>query len=221
MAPASQRHGERDQGSEMGVRRTSDEIEALKAATLDDLSGYRDDEWREPPKPKRDWKKVVLIFGLGTLSWVATYIGMLELIQANMGSLSLGTKVVIGFSVAMLMTMIIWLLDQLFAPLPFATKAAYLLGYAFLTTISVGFGFGFYWKVLESRSEATRSAESAVTQVQGSLTAAAARLDQLQTTLAELTAVSSAKAIEERERGTSCPNSRPGDGPRRKLRDDD
>ena len=205
----------------MGVRQTPDEIEALKAATLDDLSGYRDDDWREPPKPKRDWKKVVLIFGLGTLSWVATYIGMLELIQANMGSLSIGTKVVIGFSVAMLMTMIIWLLDQLFAPLPFATKAAYLLGYAFLTTISVGFGFGFYWKVLESRSEATRSAESAVTQVQGSLTAAAARLDQLQTTLAELTAVSSAKAIEERERGTSCPNSRPGDGPRRKLRDDD
>ena len=33
--------------------------------------------------------------------------------------------------------------------------------------------------------------------------------------------MSTAKAIEERERGTSCPNSSPGDGPRRKLRDAD
>ncbi|MEL6297842.1 MAG: hypothetical protein AAFQ45_04660 [Pseudomonadota bacterium] len=197
-----------------------DDIETLKQHAMD-LDALTASDWSEPPKQKRDWKKVVLIVGLGTLSWVATYIGMLELIQANMGSLTLATKVVIGFSVAMLMTMIIWLLDQMFAPLPFSTKVAYLFGYIFLTTISVGFGFGFYWKVLESRSEATRSAESAVGQVQSSLTAAGSRLGQLQSTLAELTAVSSAKAIEERERGTSCPNSRPGDGPRRKLRDDD
>ncbi len=182
---------------------------------------HADDDLAEPPPPPRDMKKVLLIFGLGALSWVATYVGMLELIQANMGELGLGTKVIIGCSVAMLMTMIIWLLDQMFAPLPFVTKVAYFFGYVFLTMISVGFGFGFYWKVLESRSEASRSAESAVTQVQGSLVAAAARLDQLQTTLADLTTVSEQKAIEERDRGTSCPNSRPGDGPRRRLRDSD
>ena len=183
-------------------------------------SGY-EDEWLEPEQRPRDWKKVILVVGLGTLSWVATYIGMLELIQANMGALPLSTKIVVGFSVAMLMTMIIWLLDQMFSPLPFITRVAYMGGYVFLTLISVGFGFGFYWKVLESRSEATRSAESAVSQVQASLLAGASRLDQLQGTLDQLTAISSQKAIEERERGTSCPNSRPGDGPRRKLRDDD
>ncbi|MEM7775879.1 MAG: hypothetical protein AAF732_09745 [Pseudomonadota bacterium] len=187
-------------------------------------SGYAlraDDGWMEPPPPPRDFKKILLILGLGALSWVATYVGMLELIQANMGSLSLPTQVIIGFSVAMLMTMIIWLLDQMFAPLPFLTKLTYVAGYVFLTMISVGFGFGFYWKVLESRSEASRSAESAVTQVQSSLVAAASRLDQLQTTLTDLTKLSAAKAIEERERGTSCPNSQPGDGPRRRLRDND
>ena len=171
--------------------------------------------------PTRDVKKLILIAGLGILSWVATYVGMLELIQANMGDLPLIHKAIIGFSVAMLMTMIIWLLDQMFAPVPFFTKIVYAAGYVFLTLISVGFGFGFYWKVLESRSEASRSAESAVGQVQGSLNAAATRLDQLQSTLVKLSTVSGEKAELERTKGTSCPNSRPGDGPRRKLREDD
>jgi len=178
-------------------------------------------EWTEPEPEKRDWKKIVLVAGLATLSWVATYVGMLELIQSNMGSLPLLHKVIVGFSVAMLMTMIVWLLDQLFSPIDWFTKLAYIGGYVFLTIISVGFGFGFYWKVLESRSEAARSATSAVSQVQASLHGASTRLEQLQATLAQLATISSAKAELERTKGTSCPNSSPGDGPRRKMRDAD
>jgi hypothetical protein len=178
-------------------------------------------DWIEEEKPRRDWRKVVLIVGLGILSWVATYVGMLELIEANLGDLPLMHKLIVGFSVAMLMIMIVWLLDQLFAPLPFFTKLLYAIGYVFLTLISVGFGFGFYWKVLESRGEASRSAEGAVGQVQGSLLAASTRLDQLQATLDQLTTISRQKADNERASGTSCPASRAGDGPRRKMRDDD
>ena len=131
-------------------------------------------------KPPRDIKRSILIFGLGALSWVATYVGMLELIEANMGDLPLVHRVIIGFSVAMLMTMIIWLLDQLFRPHTLTTKLSYAGGYVFLSLISIGFGFGFYWKVLESRGEASRSAESAVSQVQNSLHGASTRLEQLQ-----------------------------------------
>lgn len=177
--------------------------------------------WIEEEAPRRDWRKAVLIAGLGILSWVATYVGMLELIEANLGELPLIHKLIIGFSVAMLMIMIVWLLDQLFAPLPFFTKLLYAVGYVFLTLISVGFGFGFYWKVLESRGEASRSAEGAVGQVQGSLLAASTRLDQLQATLGQLTTISRQKAENERVSGTSCPASRAGDGPRRKMREDD
>ncbi len=180
-----------------------------------------DDDWRPPEKPPIDWKKVLLLLGLGTLSWISTYTGMLELIEANMGDISLVMKVAIGFAVAMLMLMIIWLLDQLFDRLSFSVRVLYITGYLFLTLISVGFGFGFYWKFLESRSEASRSASSAVTQVQTALEGAQARLEQLQTTLATLAAISQKKAIAEREKGNSCPNSRPGDGPRRRLRDAD
>lgn len=175
----------------------------------------------QPGKPERDWKRTVLIAGLGTLSWVATYVGMLELIEANMGSLPLIHKGIIGFSVAMLMIMIIWLLDQLFKPHGFITKLSYAFGYVFLSIISIGFGFGFYWKVLESRGKSSRSAESAVGQVQGSLHAASTRLEQLQATLIQLTQVSTDKAELERTKGTSCPNSKPGDGPRRKMREED
>src|SRR3974377_726302 len=64
----------------------------------------------------RDVKRLVLGIGLGGLSWVATYVGMLELIESNLGDLPFAHKIIIGCSVAMLMTMIIWLLDKMFAP---------------------------------------------------------------------------------------------------------
>ncbi len=186
-------------------------------------AGHSNDngDWHQPDQPKRDLKKFFLVLGLGLLSWVATYVGMLELIEANMGDLPLVHKMIIGFSVAMLMTMIVWLLDQIFAPIGFFTRTIYAAGYVFLSVISIGFGFGFYWKVLESRSEASRSAESAVTQVQGALNSAATRLEQLNGTLVSLTAISTQKAEQERANGTSCPNSKPGEGPRRKMREDD
>ena len=181
-----------------------------------------DADWRDAPRRRHaDWIKAALVAGLGLLSWVATYVGMLELIEANMGELPVLHRVIIGFSVGMLMLMIIWLLDQMFARHGLIVKGLYIVGYLFLTLISVGFGFGFYWKVLESRSEASRSAESAVGQVQGSLTAASTRLEQLQGTLVSLTAISTTKAEQERANGTSCPGSKPGSGPRRQMREDD
>lgn len=165
--------------------------------------------------------KILLIIGLALLSWVSTYSGMLELIIANTGELETIYRVAIGFAVAMLMLMIIYLLDALFSPISWGLKTIYAFGYVFLTLISVGFGFGFYWKFLESRAEATRSAEAAITHVQGELQKGFTRLDQLQSTLDTLTAMSLRKARDERARGNTCPNSRPGDGPRRRLRDAD
>lgn len=181
------------------------------------------DQSERPPasRPGPDWKRWFLILGLGGLSWVATYVGMLELIEANVGDLVLSHKVIIALSVAMLMVMVVWLLDQIFSDIGGLTRLLFIGGYVFLTLISVGFGFGFYWKVLESRGEASRSAEAAVGHVQTALHVGVTRLEQLQGTLDTLTTISAAKATLERERGTSCPNSRPGDGPRRQLRDDD
>lgn len=199
---------------------TADGASTRKTARSVDLSWDSTDATGEQ-RPPRDWKKLFLVIGLGGLSWVATYVGLLELIEANMGDLPLIHKAIVGFSVAMLMVMVVWLLDQMFSDNGWIARALFAAGYVFLTIISVGFGFGFYWKMLESRSEASRSAESAIGQVQTSLHAAMTRLEQLQSTLDGLTTVSSQKADLERQAGTSCSNSKPGDGPRRKLRDDD
>ena len=57
--------------------------------------------------------------------------------------------------------------------------------------------------------------------MQSSLYGASTRLEQLQATLVQLSAMSTDKASIERNKGTSCPNSSPGDGPRRKMRDED
>ena len=89
-------------------------------------------DWSEPDPPQRDYKKLFLIVGLAGLSWVATYVGMLELIESNMGSLPIVHKLIIGFSVAMLMTMVVWLLDQMFSPIDWFTRLSYVFGYVFL-----------------------------------------------------------------------------------------
>jgi hypothetical protein len=75
--------------------------------------------------------------------------------------------------------------------------------------------------VLESKGEGTRVAETAVGSVQAPLQTAATRLESLSRTLDSLAQMSIQKAEQERTAGTSCPNSKPGDGPRRRLRDDD
>lgn len=62
-------------------------------------------DWHQLEPAKRNTKKFFLVLGLGLLLWVATYVGMLELIETNMGDLPLIHKAIIGFSVAMLMTM--------------------------------------------------------------------------------------------------------------------
>ena len=95
------------------------------------------------------FKKIFLIVCLAGLSWFATYVGMLELIAANTGDVSLAHKIAIGFAVATLMLMILYILDALFSPISWWLRVLYIFGYVLLTLISVGFGFGFYWKVLE------------------------------------------------------------------------
>ena len=167
------------------------------------------------------FKKIFLVVCLAGLSWFATYTGMLELITANTGDIPVLHQVVIGFAVATLMLMVLYILDSLFSPISWWLRTIYILGYVFLTLISICFSFGFFWKVLESRSEATRSAEAAIGQVQRALEESKARIAQLGSTLDTLTAVSKQEEGEERAQGGTCPNSPPGSGPRMHLRETD
>ena len=173
------------------------------------------------------WKSILLIIGLTLLSWISTYTGMLELISANAGQISMTIIVAVAFAVAILQLMILFVLDQIFSKEFYARRSViaifplYLAGYLFLTLISVGFGFGFYWKYLEARTEATVSAESSVGQVQSLLERGQSQLQQLEATLGTLATISTERATTERERGGTCPGSGPGAGPRMRLREAD
>jgi hypothetical protein len=173
-----------------------------------------------------------LLAGLSLLAWISTYTGILELIEASSGETSIFARIAIGFAVAMLQLMILYILDALFSrsfyrkdfrfrKFSLVLAPLYVIGYIILFVISVGFAFGFYWKYLEAGSQTTRSAESSIAQVQRDLQLGQTRLEQLQTTFTSLRLISAEKAQNERNQGRTCPSSGPGDGPRRRLRDSD
>lgn len=173
------------------------------------------------------WKSILLITGLTILSWISTYTGMLELITANAGQISTIITIAVGFAVAVLQLMILFILDQFFSKAFYQGKRVlaifplYLAGYLFLTLISVGFGFGFYWKYLEARTASGASAEASISAVQTQLQRGASQLEQLQATLGTLATISAQRAQTEREQGGTCPGSGPGAGPRMRLREAD
>ena len=91
--------------------------------------------------------KAALTLGLAFLSWLATYTGMLELIQANTGSLDIGSRVAIGFAVLMLMLMILYLLDSLYSGgTPSWIKPLFVFGYL---VFDADFGGLWFWLLLE------------------------------------------------------------------------
>ncbi|KAI96251.1 hypothetical protein T281_01105 [Rhodomicrobium udaipurense JA643] len=165
---------------------------------------------------------ILLLAGLSILAWISTYSGMLYLIEAGSGDIGLGAKIAIAFAVLMLQGMIIYILDALFSgQLRFSLYPLYILGYVVLFLISVAFAFGFYWRFLEAGAQTAQAAGSSVYQVQRSLQNGQSRLELLQTALSTLATVSSQKAQIERTAGGTCPASRAGDGPRRRLRESD
>ena len=173
-------------------------------------------------RPQFSWMWFLLLAGLSLLAWISTYTGIMELISASSGDIGLPARIAVAFAVFMLQLMILYILDALFSGLlRWWLWPLYIIGYVILFVISVGFAFGFYWKYLEAGNVTTSTAESSIIQVEKDLQTGTSRMEQLQTTFASLARISSEKAETERNSGGTCPGSRAGDGPRRRLRDGD
>jgi hypothetical protein len=165
---------------------------------------------------------VLLLTGLSALAWISTYSGMLQLIAASSGEIGLSAKIAIAFAVLMLQGMIIYILDSLFSgQLRLVLYPLYIGGYFVLVLISVAFAFGFYWRFLEAGAQTTQAAGTSIFEVQKALQTGQSRLELLQSTFTTLSTISSQKAASERASGGTCPNSRAGEGPRRRLRETD
>lgn len=175
------------------------------------------------PIKRRDvsWMWVLLLAGLSLLAWISTYTGIMELIIAS-GEIGVAASIAVAFAVFMLQLMILYILDAMFSGmLRWWLWPLYIIGYAILFLISVGFAFGFYWKYLEAGNVTTQSAESSIIRVEQDLQLGTSRLEQLQTTFTSLARISTEKAETERSAGGTCPGSRAGEGPRRRLRESD
>ena len=165
---------------------------------------------------------ILLLTGLSALAWISTYSGMLQLIQASSGEIGTGAMIAIGFAVFMLQGMIIYTLDAMFSgQLRLLLYPLYIAGYIVLVLISVAFAFGFYWRFLEAGAQTTQAAGTSVFEVQRALQTGQSRLELLQNTFTTLATISTQKAETERTAGGTCPYSRAGDGPRRRLRETD
>jgi hypothetical protein len=173
-------------------------------------------------RPGFSWMWVLLLGGLSALAWISTYTGIMELIIASSGDIGLPAQIAVAFAVFMLQLMILYILDAMFSgELRWWLWPLYIGGYVILFLISVGFAFGFYWKYLEAGNVTTAGAESSIIQVEQDLQVGTSRLEQLQTTFTSLARISSEKAETERNTGGTCPGSRAGEGPRRRLREGD
>src|SRR5208282_3555688 len=165
---------------------------------------------------------VLLLLGLSALAWISTYSGMLQLIAASSGNIGILAKIAIGFAVLMLQGMILYVLDAMFSgQLRIVLYPLYIAGYIVLVLISVAFAFGFYWRFLEAGAQTTQAAGSSILEVERALQTGQSRLELLQSTFATLSTISTQKASTERASGGTCPNSRAGEGPRRRLRETD
>ncbi len=166
--------------------------------------------------------RTALLAGLSFVSWIATYRGVLELIEANAGQVDQITAVSLGFAVFLLMGMIIYVLNRMFTRPPLLILIFLALMYILLELISIGFGFGFFWKNFNSSQFAVTNTNQAIAQIQGSLQAVENSLGNVITTMEGVSKRSEELAeIEASEGGTCDDQGGSGRGPRMRKREAD
>ncbi|WP_370336625.1 hypothetical protein [Parvularcula marina] len=181
----------------------------ITSAILDRLSGV-------------EWTRGFLLTALLALSWWSTTQGLIGLITAANGYPGAATIITIGFAVAILTVLISWTLERLSSGQTGLLTPLFLFGYVLLTVISVGFGYGFYWKHIESHSAAQRAAEYEVDRLNRTFALAYGRLDESLSALDALATLSVERADQETSAGGTCgPETLAGPGPRYRLRTQD
>ncbi len=181
-----------------------------------------------PPRPEARRRPAVLRWIVSTsfpmliflaLSWTSTTLGLVGLISADRGEATALEYVIVGFLVLAATITMKLMLDLLLEARGVLRGALCLFGYVTLMTLSVGFGFAFYWELLEARRQSFDNARVAVASATQKLEQGRAILVQLNTALDALATDSAAKSRREEAVGFTCePDVGPGPGPRREFR---
>lgn len=161
----------------------------------------------------------VLIIGLSLVHLWATFDGMRELVpQAGIKLEDFSTfftvpALALILVVSMLTLMIVFTLHLMFSD--HATRffrAASLVVYLFLEVVSVGLGFGFYWKVLNSTQSVFSNVGVAEGLVDRAFTQVSRDIASAAQVLATAATYSRAKSEEETTKGNTCLPLRSGGG---------
>ncbi len=161
----------------------------------------------------------LLIIGLSLVHLWATFDGMRELIpQAGIKLDDFSTfftvpALALILVVSMLTAMIVFTLHLMFSD--HATKffrASAVVVYLFLEVVSVGLGFGFYWKVLNSTESVFSNVGVAEGVVESAFTRVSRDISSAAQVLATAASYSRAKSQEETTKGNTCLPLRSGGG---------
>jgi hypothetical protein len=165
----------------------------------------------------------LLIVGFSCLVAYATYDGLYQLIAANIvnGKPPPAVHLLIGVSSSLLVLTIIYTLQRMRAERIFWRRVSWFAAYFVLVLLSIGIGFGFYWKYLNSSDVELREQRDALLQVGDTLDSASQQVATLLSATAALKNTSQAKAQEEMAHGHTCDEKGAGNGPRTALRQND
>ena len=182
----------------------------------------------------RSFSLVLLVLPT-VLSWASTYSGIYDFLIGSSripesNSSHIMVMVGVGLLVALLQFMIIFVLNLFFdlkmRKYILLLSPIVVLFYAFFTSISIGFGFGFWWKIFGAPQTIKQEMEGAISHVQYILGKRQKELDNIKVNLRTLSNYSAKMASQENSKGGTCRDDRgsvstSGDGPRKYLRNND
>ncbi|MCI4666049.1 MAG: hypothetical protein MRY74_15140 [Neomegalonema sp.] len=153
------------------------------------------------------------------LSWTSTTFGLVRLVSADRGSATIGEALIIGILVFAATVTMKLMLDLLLASRSIIRAGLSLTGYGVLMALSVGFGFAFYWELLEARRQSFDGARVALSETTRELEKGRASLALISAGIKSLAEESAAKSAREEKVGFTCEAGvGPGPGPRREFR---
>lgn len=158
---------------------------------------------------------IIALVGFLFLSGYAAFEGLFDIILAEQPTLGTTRQTYYIVCAVVLITSAMWaLLEVALRRGQFFRRLVALLIYIVLALWSIGFGYGFWWKVIASRSETRIGIEAAASVVQTQVDAAENSVHLIEGLLTAVIGTADSKQKEEVSRGSSCGiTSPPGTGP--------
>lgn len=166
------------------------------------------------------WRNIALLI-LSGFSGFATFDGLRAFFADDQaGFLDAETIAALGLSAGIMMTLVATLHAALM-PRALFGKMFFIFSYLLFTTLSITFGFAFYWEKMRADQVTEDSFAQSREQISAAVDAMQGRMVGLTEVFQALADYSERRRVEEEERGGTCDVKTRGAGPRMRLRESD